>query len=162
MKIMIKKNLLILLLQNYFNVKDGIEKFDKDLDHFNNMFNSTVNDKRICINSKLWWSDDLGDLVKEKNRINNKINKRKKKKNPNYQEIKELKIRYNKIRQEIELEKRKNIELQNEIQAQINLNLGHKKAGKKLKMNLMEKEEIFQLLSKMEIKQQQIKRRQIC
>ena len=48
-------------------------------------------------------------------------------------EFKELKLKYNKLRKEIEIEKLSNIELHNEIQAQINYDLGHKKAWKKVK-----------------------------
>ena len=79
------------------------------------MFNSVVNDKKICVNSKYWWSEDLGYLITEKNRIGSK------------------RIKFNKLRNEIEIMKRDNIELHNAIQEQINLNMGHKKAWKKAK-----------------------------
>ena len=54
-------------------------------------------------------------------------------KNKNFKEIKELKLKYNKIRGEIEIVKRDNIELHNAIQEQVNLRLDHKKAWRKAK-----------------------------
>ena len=72
-------------------------------------------------------------MTKEKNRIQKRIKKLKKQKKQNFPEFKELKLKYNKIRKEIEIEKLSNIELHNEIQAQINYDMGHKKAWKKVK-----------------------------
>ena len=76
------------------------------------MFNSTVSEKKGCSNSKYWWSDDLGtnsELWQKKKIVYKTEWKNEKTAKTKLYWIKKLKIKYNKLRREIEIEKLSNM-----------------------------------------------------
>ena len=121
-------------------------------------FNSTVNDKKISIHSKIWWSEDM----KNKNKVFNAMRRKRKKKLTKNKEYSELKIAYNAYRREIKIMKQRNLERKNVIKEHYTRIYHKKKLGNMSSSYSRQMQKKCQHLLTMKTKRRQIKRRQIC